>query len=216
MARVRSFYIVVAGLLAWAGLFLQAAITFPYLLHHGLSWFDTIQRFFAFFSNWTALLAAISYVALFFHPNEPVKSFWARPPVVAGIALSLFFVNVVFALLLQHLRHVTIWPMIALFAVHYVTPWLYILCWLIFIPKGTLRWSHISWWLIYPIVYFIYTLIQGLRYLIYPYPFVDVTKLGYPAVLLNGAILLALFALAGLLLVVLDRNWPFDRLRPRR
>jgi len=211
MARTKNYYLATAGLLAWAGLLLQAAITFPILLHRGLSWFDTIQRFFAFFSTWTNGLAALSYVALFFDQDGQKKSLWARPSVVGGLTVSLLFVNVIFALLLQHLRHVSGWPMLALFLLHYVTPWLYILYWLIFTPKGALRWSDPAWWLAYPVVYFIYTLIQGVRYGRYPYPFVDVTQLGYPVVLRNGAVLLGLFGVAGLLLVALDRHWPFRR-----
>src|ERR1700733_8710551 len=122
MLRAQYYHLVIAGLLAWAGLILQAAITFPYLLRHGFSWFDTFQRFFAFFSTWTNGLAAVSYIALFFDQGGQKKSFWARPSVVAGLTLSLLFVNVIFALLLQHLRQVTGWPMVALFLLHYVTP----------------------------------------------------------------------------------------------
>jgi hypothetical protein len=39
----------------------------------------------------------------------------------------------------------------------------------------------------------------------YPYPFLDVTQLGYDRVLLNMAVLTAAFAFLGLVLVGIDR-----------
>lgn len=39
----------------------------------------------------------------------------------------------------------------------------------------------------------------------YPYPFLDVDQLGWPKVMANSAGVLALFVVAGLVLVALDR-----------
>lgn len=50
-----------------------------------------------------------------------------------------------------------------------------------------------------------YSLIHGAVTGYYPYPFLDVTQLGYQRVLLNMAALTAVFALLGLVLVGIDR-----------
>ena len=59
-------------------------------------------------------------------------------------------------------------------------------------------------------VYFGYALWRGHLLAVYPYPFIDVDKLGYPQVFVNAGGLLAGFVLIALLVVGLDR-WCTDR-----
>jgi hypothetical protein len=61
------------------------------------------------------------------------------------------------------------------------------------------------WWLIYPVGYAAYSLLHGAVTGFYPYPFLDVTQLGYERVLLNMGVLTAAFAVLGLILVGIDR-----------
>ena len=68
---------------------------------------------------------------------------------------------------------------------HYVIPPLYALFWVAFIQKGDLQLRTIPAPLIPPLVYGAYTLVHGAVSGFYPYPFVNVAKLGYPQVLLN-------------------------------
>jgi hypothetical protein len=65
-------------------------------------------------------------------------------------------------------------------------------------------------WVIYPLVYFGYSLWRGHLLAVYPYPFIDVDKLGYPQVFVNAGGLLAGFVLVSLLVIGLDR-WRTDR-----
>jgi hypothetical protein len=58
---------------------------------------------------------------------------------------------------------------------------------------------------IYPLVYFAYSLLRGHLLAVYPYPFIDVEKLGYPQVFINAGGLLAGFVVIALLLIALDR-----------
>jgi hypothetical protein len=60
-------------------------------------------------------------------------------------------------------------------------------------------------WVIYPLVYFAYSLLRGHVLAVYPYPFIDVEKLGYPQVFINAGGLLAGFVLIALLLIGWDR-----------
>ena len=99
--------------------------------------------------------------------------------------------------------------MVADWILHYVTPALFVVYWLIFVPKRSLRWKHPLVWASYPLAYLIYALFRGGLSGFYPYPFIDVAVLGLPRVFLNGAALLVVFCLAGLLLVLIDRRWPF-------
>ena len=49
-------------------------------------------------------------------------------------------------------------------------------------PSTRLAQKTVWLWLVYPIIYSLYTLVRGLLYGWYPYPFIDVNRLGYPLV----------------------------------
>ena len=57
----------------------------------------------------------------------------------------------------------------------------------------------------FPLVYVTYWLLRGPIMGYYPYPFLDVTKLGYPQVFTNSAMLLVAFVVLALVLVAVDR-----------
>ncbi len=79
--------------------------------------------------------------------------------------------------------------------VHYVMPIVIVLDWLIDPPRARIVW-HRTWrWLIFPVVYFSYTLIRGAIVGWYPYPFLNVSSKGYGRVLADGVgILIAMIA----------------------
>jgi hypothetical protein len=97
------------------------------------------------------------------------------------------------------------WQLLADRLLHDIIPILYLLYWIIFVPKGLLRWKDALWWLIYPLIYIIYTITRGALCGWYPYPFIDAGKLGYAHTLRNGLILSLAFIGIGLLLVGIDR-----------
>jgi hypothetical protein len=79
--------------------------------------------------------------------------------------------------------------------VHYVMPIVIVLDWLIDPPRSRIAWYRTWRWLIFPVVYFSYTLIRGAITGWYPYPFFDVTSKGYGRVLADGVgILIAMIA----------------------
>jgi hypothetical protein len=79
--------------------------------------------------------------------------------------------------------------------VHYLMPIVIVLDWLIDPPRARITWGRAWRWLIFPVVYFSYTLIRGAIVGWYPYPFLDVTSKGYGRVLADGVgILIAMIA----------------------
>ena len=68
-----------------------------------------------------------------------------------------------------------------------------------------LRWSDPARWIVPPLGYAAWTFIHGAFSGFYPYPFVNVTKLGAGRVALNSAGMTLLFLIVGLLLVAIDR-----------
>lgn len=72
-------------------------------------------------------------------------------------------------------------------------------------------------WLGYPLVYAAYSLIHGAVTGFYPYPFINVSNLGYDKVLINMAVLVLVFLGLGLALIGIDRRMgPQQRASCRR
>ncbi|MBA2392134.1 MAG: Pr6Pr family membrane protein [Ktedonobacteraceae bacterium] len=98
--------------------------------------------------------------------------------------------------------------------VHIIAPLMAVLDWLLFDVHGRLHWRYPVRWLAYPLAYLAFVLIRGLFVhgpfvypnLHYPYPFLNVDKIGYSGVALNTLIYGFAFWLIGLAFVVLDRT----------
>jgi hypothetical protein len=81
----------------------------------------------------------------------------------------------------------------------------YVLYWLLFGPRTGLNWKDAVVWLTYPGVYLVYILARGAMSGLYPYPFVDVTVLGYGGVIARAGLLMLVFLGMGLLVVAVGR-----------
>lgn len=104
---------------------------------------------------------------------------------------------------------------------HYIVPWLVILDWLLFCPKGRWRRYDPASWLLIPLVYFVYILIRapfagniGGTSSPYPYSFIDIQAHGVGTVAVN-VLWAALGMLAlGYLMYFIDRGlWKLGRKR---
>ena len=80
--------------------------------------------------------------------------------------------------------------------------------WLLFAPKENLSILCAVWWLILPLSYTVFALLRaiggkpiGHTGLLYPYPFMDLQRLGWGKLLRNAAVLLVLFFLLGCMLI---------------
>jgi hypothetical protein len=98
--------------------------------------------------------------------------------------------------------------------VHIIAPLMAVLDWLLFDIHGRLHWRYPLRWLVYPLAYLAFVLIRGVFVhgpfvypnLHYPYPFLNVDKIGYSGVALNTVIYGIAFWLIGLVFVVVDRT----------
>ncbi len=102
---------------------------------------------------------------------------------------------------------------LAVTGLHYVVPIMTILDWLLFDKKGWMRPYSPLLWTAFPLLYFGYAMLaarvgDGIGYggSRYPYPFIDVDKLGWPTVLLTTAALVTFFIALGYLFYFIDRT----------
>ena len=91
-----------------------------------------------------------------------------------------------------------------------LTPIITILVWVAVGPRGRFTFGHTFSVFIIPIAYLVYTLVHGAIASVYPYPFFDVIKYGYPFVLtLMGEVIVGGYVVALLFLGI-------EKLRSRR
>lgn len=153
-------------------------------------------NFFSFFTIQSNILAVAALFALVLVRRERRTPLFdaARSAAVLYIAIT----GVVFAVLLAGLQEElqTTIPWVD-FVVHKLMPVVLVADWLVDPPRHRLpRWTVLAW-LAYPLAWFAYTLARGAVVDWYPYPFVDVSTLGYGGVLGRSVGLSIGFALAG-------------------
>ncbi len=169
---------------------------------------DPLNRtinFFSFFTILTNILAALAMTLPVIAPQSPPGAFFNRPAVRTAIATYIIVVCATYHLILRHQWNPEGWAWIADTALHYATPALFVLDWLLFVPKGNVPWKNALIALVFPLVYMAWTFVHGSQTGFYPYPFVDVSALGLEKVLINGAGMIAAFAVLGLVLIAIGR-----------
>ena len=189
------FAAALVALICWAALGLRIAAT-DAGTHDLLATLWILARFFTITTNF-AVAVAMTWQSL----GKRLSDF-----LLGGLALAMLLVGIVYAVLLAKLYHLTGLALAADILMHKVAPVAVTLYWLAFAPHRRLRWTAPLWWSLYPIAYFAYALGRGAIDGHYPYPFMDVGKIGLGATLLNAAVIAAAFIVAGEGLVWLDRH----------
>lgn len=162
-------------------------------------------RLLSFFTILTNILVALAMTLPWLAPESKLAAFFSRPSVRTAIAAYIIVVSAVYYAILRKLWNPEGLQYLADAIEHCVASALYIVDWLVFVPKGMVSARSIPWWLLYPLGYAAFSLIRGAVTGFYPYPFLEVTQLGYERVLLNMGVLTAAFAMLGLVLVGVDR-----------
>nr|WP_245196849.1 Pr6Pr family membrane protein [Labrys sp. LIt4] len=191
------------ALLAGGAVVLQVLLGVESVQAQGRSALDGVVLVFSYFTVLTNTLVAIvaGASALLGERNGLLT----RPGTRAAAAIYIFVVGAIFAALLTGLRETHGLDRLADDTLHRVVPVLFVLYWLLFVPKGQLRWRDPVAWMLYPLLYVAYSLLYGALSGRYLYPFGDVSVLGYGGALANGLLILAGFLVLGMIVVAIDR-----------
>jgi len=164
-----------------------------------------LVRLFSFFtiqSNLFVLGTSIA-LALSIRRDGPV---WRvlRLDALIGIIIT----GLVYETILAPLVHLTGWALVATIGFHYIAPWATLIGWLIFGPRPRMSWVTLPFAFIWPVLWLVYTFIHGAVTGWYPYPFLDVTTIGFEASVRNCLVVLAIGLVIAVVLVLLDRKMP--------
>lgn len=162
-----------------------------------------VVQFFSYFTIESNLLVVLTCIRLALRPARPT-GVWRvlRLAAVVGITVT----GLVYGVLLG--PYLTYFGLnaVANAGLHYATPALAVLGYLLLEPRGWVDASVVGRALLWPAAYVVWILAYGAATSWYPYPFIDVTRLGYPVALRNGVGLAVLIALVALGAWALDRR----------
>ena len=197
---MRIFRLVCATLLV-VGLILSFASATPADM-------GTVRRAVIFLSFFTVLTNCLLVAMLALPelaPGTAAGTMLARPSVRGGVVVYAVMVGLIYILILRHL-----WSPAGLQAagdaiVHYAAPVIAVIDWVVFVPRGQVRWRDAAAWVAFPLAYAGYTLAHGAATGFYPYPFVDAAALGLDTVVGHILLILSGFLVLGLAVVLIDR-----------
>lgn len=192
------------GVLAWSGVVLKLWLTIGDALDHGQSIGHGIVDYLGYFTILTNLFVALVLTLPLLAPLSRLSRFLAGAQARACAVASIVLVSIGYHFLLRDVWVPGTPSWFEAILLHYVIPTLYVLYWLLALPKQRMVWWSPVVWCLYPIAYFVYTLLRGLLINRYPYSFFDVNKLGYGRSLENALGLLLLFIIISAVLVTVS------------
>lgn len=162
-----------------------------------LDFLGSTIRYFSYFTIWTNILVAVSFVSVVVAPGSKAGRFFGEAAVRTGIALYIALVAVTYHLLLASQWAPQGWALVADALLHTAMPAAFLIDWLFFVDKRSVSVRSVPAWLALPIVYGLFTLGKGATNGWYPYPFLNVAEIGLAQTLINLAGFTAVYAVAG-------------------
>lgn len=186
------------AVLGWFAVVMQLALM---ILNRTASLAETLTRFFSYFTILTNLLVSIAFTSLVLKERAKWYAFFSKPTTQTAITLYILVVGLVYHLVLRALWSPTGFQKLTDELLHTIIPLLSLVYWILFVNKKPLIWKNSFPWLLYPVFYSLLIGIRGAISGFYPYPFLNVSELGYPETLKNGLWLIAFFWGLSLLLI---------------
>jgi len=195
---LRAFYLPLALLVSFA----LVAQFFVTLNLHGPPTSTRLIRMLSYFTIQSNVLVCATSWGLVQRPQR-AGLLWRvlRVDAIAGIAVT----GLVYSIALSGLQHLHGWARFCDNMFHYVVPILTVGGWLILGPRGRVDRTAVLAGLIWPVLWFGYTLVHGAVSGWYPYHFIDVGDLGYLHALVNALVVTVLLG------IVLSLIWLVDQ-----
>jgi hypothetical protein len=174
----------------------------PHLFHASV---ERAFNVFAYFTIQSNLLIGGTTVLLVLRLERGSTVFRAFR--MAGL-LGIVVTGIVYHVALARLLELDSWALFGDQLVHTVVPILAVVGWLLFGPRRSTSARIALWALIFPAAWIAFTVIRGAIIHWYPYPFIDVTQIGYGKAILNGFWVLLLLLGLAMGVNALDRRLP--------
>jgi hypothetical protein len=192
-SKLKSGYITLNALMVWFALILQFSISTKLYITEGRTLAGAFIRILSYYTIQTNLLVAVALTILLLKPASGLGKFFSKTSVSTAIAVYITIVGLVYNFILKGT-----WKPEGLFKLadillHTASPVVFVIFWLLFVPKENINWKQIFRWAIFPFLYLIYSLIRGAISGEYPYPFINAAQIGYQQVAVNAVLILIAF-----------------------
>ncbi|MFJ6324225.1 MULTISPECIES: Pr6Pr family membrane protein [unclassified Rhizobium] len=161
-------------------------------------------NFLSYFTIQSNILLVVTLLSAEIAPSSPIGRWARRATTRTAVFLYVGVAGGVYLWMLRDVWHPRGWQLRGDQLLHYCIPLLVALDWIFLVERARLSWKDAIWWLCFPALYSVYSLVHGYFSGFYPYPFLDVNDIGLQAVLANMALLAALFLLLGGALILID------------
>ncbi|MFT4253789.1 MAG: Pr6Pr family membrane protein [Caulobacter sp.] len=161
-------------------------------------------RFFSYFTVLSNILVATTFAASALAPQSRLGVWAGRPGTRVAVGVYIGVTALVYHWLLAGLWEPEGWRVLTNFVLHTVCPLLFLTDLLVLPPREAARWGQAWKALALPFVFGVWTLIHGALSGWYPYPFLNVIKRGYPAVLVTMVVMAAGFFVLTLVLTAVQ------------
>jgi hypothetical protein len=150
------------AILGWTSIIVQCYLGIEASVAKCTSFPMAVVNVLSYFTILTNILVATVLTASALNPAAENAIFLLRPKTRTAVATYILIVAFIYELALRRL-----WSPVGLHffvdvALHYVVPIGYFLYWLSAVPKGSLRYSFVGRWMLYPLAYLIYTVVRSL------------------------------------------------------
>jgi hypothetical protein len=162
-------------------------------------------EFFSYFTVLSNMLAAAALTAPLIAPVSRFAVWAEQSGPRAAIATYLTITAVVYHLLLEGLWKLEGLRVVSNTILHTITPIAFLIDLALRGGQGEARWIAAAKAMAFPALFGAWTLVHGALSGFYPYPFMNVTKRGYPAVVLTMVEMSLAFMVVALVFVALSR-----------
>ncbi|MFX1391541.1 MAG: Pr6Pr family membrane protein [Promethearchaeota archaeon] len=169
----------------------------------GLCWFTIITGWilsvgipfswllsFRYYTMQTNIMVTIWFTLAIIWYNKPETLKKIIGPLKGAFTLYITTTFIFFAILLQMFYHPTGWAAFSNLVLHYITPVAFIVDWVLTETKIRYEWKYLPYWIIYPVCYLLFSLINGSLTGDYLYPFLDISRVGIQGYLISLSFLI--------------------------
>lgn len=201
-----NLLVLLTAMLGVIGVSIQFYFSFTAKLEQGFSVLYAANHYFSFFTAIINTSIAVLLGAYYFYPDSKLSCWFKKSTNNTAVAVYIMIVSLIYYTLLLNNKPLVLAELVATHILHGYVPLAYLGLWFFRFRNGDLNYSDSFKWVLFPLFYFIYLLIRGAVIDSYPYFFVNVSKLGFPVVMLYAVCILGVFLISGLSLVVIDRR----------
>lgn len=168
---------------------------------------EAIIRFFSYFTILTNLLVVLYFTSRISIFQKTLLKKLSTNGTITALTSFILIVGLVYQIILRNTWHPTGFQKVVDELLHTVIPLFTLIYWVSFANSKDFKLKNIKNWFWYPIIYFSFIIVRGYFSNFYPYPFIDVTEIGYLEVVFNSLLITVIFLIVLSVLITIGKKY---------